>query len=109
MAYSIHSKIRLQDKVDSSWHRIANHRAARERIFKAYIGDTYGLSDITSDRIPLNGHALYARAMIQYLAANQPRLKISTDVGPWKPYMQSVGFQGSRVMREEKFGFKQQR
>lgn len=109
MAYSIQSKVRLQDKVDSSWHRLSNHRSARERIFKAYIGDTHGLSDPAANRIPLNGHALYARSLIQYLAAHQPKLLLTTDVGPWKAHMESIGMQASRVMREERFGFKQQR
>lgn len=109
MSYGIHSKLRLPDKVRSCHDRIGNHRLAREKIFRAYLGDTHGLSDISCDRIPLNGHALYARTMIQFLAAHQPRLKISTDVGPWKPHMETIGFQASRVMRDEKFGFKQQR
>lgn len=109
MAYSIHSKVRLQDKVDSCWHRISNHRTVRERIWKAYIGDTHGLSAPGADRIPLNGHALYARSLIHYLAAHQPKLLISTDVGPWKAHTESVEFQASRVMREQRFGFKQQR
>ena len=86
-----------------------NHRSARKRIWDAYIGDTHGLSPSGANRIPLNGHALYARALLQFLAAHQPKIKISTDVGPWKPHMHSVGVQSSRVMREQMFGFKQQR
>lgn len=109
MGYSIISKSRLVDKVDSSWHRLSNHRLARERIFKAYLGDTHGLSAPNADRIPLNGHALYARSLIQYLAATQPKLKLSTDIGPWKPRMKPLSFQATRVMRDERFGFKQQR
>lgn len=101
--------MRLSDAVRSCHDRIGNHRAARERIIKAYIGDTHGLADPGCDRIPLNGHALYARTLIQFLAANQPKMKISTDVGPWKPHMETTGFQASRVMRDERFGFKQQR
>lgn len=101
--------MRLQDKVDSDWNRISGHRLAREKIFKAYIGDTYGLSSSMSDRTPLNGHALYARSLILYLAAHQPKPLITTDVGPWKQYMESIGIQVARVMREQHFGFKQQR
>src|SRR3990172_9076100 len=104
MAYSIHTKTKLPDKVQSCWQRISNHRGARERIWKAYIGDTYGLSAPGSDRIPLNGHALYARSMIQYLAASQPKVLISTDVGPWKPDMESVEYETTSLMKDERFG-----
>jgi len=109
MSYGIHVKARLQDKVDSAWHRIANHRSARERIWRSYIGDNHGLSMPGSRSVPLNGHALYVRSLIQFLAAHQPKLMISTDVGPWKASMESLEYQASRVMREERFGFKQQR
>lgn len=105
----VHSKMRLQDKVDSSWHRMDNHRSTRKQIWNAYVGDTHGLAPSGSNRTPLNGHALYARAILQFLAAHQPRLKISTEVGPWKPYMAAVSAQASRVMRDNKFGFVQQR
>jgi len=109
MGYGIHAKQKLRDKVESSWNRLSNHRVARERIWKAYIGDTHGLSPAGASRIPLNGHALYARVLIQYLAANQPKVMISTDVGPWKASMESLEYQVTRVMKEERFGFKQQR
>lgn len=105
----IHSNTRLQDKVESDWHRVRGHRAAREKIWKAYIGDTYGLSPPNSDRIPLNGHALYARSLILFLAAHQPKPLITTDVGPWKRHTESLETQVARVMREQRFGFKQQR
>ena len=105
----IHTNTRLQDKVDSDWQAISGHRLARKKVWKAYIGDTYGLSPPLSDRTPLNGHALYARSLILYLAAHQPKPLITTDVGAWKRHTESIEIQVSRVMREQHFGFKQQR
>lgn len=107
--FSVHKKMRLRDKVSSSWHRIGNHRAARERIWKAYIGDTYGLSQVNDERVPLNGHALYVRSLLLHLAAHQPKLLLNTNIGPWKPLMEMLAFQASNAMRRERFGSKQQR
>src|SRR3990172_1666385 len=109
MAYSIHTKIKLSEKVQAAWRRLDRHRSAREKIWRAYVGDSHGLSPMGGTQIPLNGHALYARALLQFLAAHQPRLRVSTDVGSWKPRMELVGRQATRVMKEERFGFKQQR
>jgi len=109
MTPAIHSKNRLQDRVDTCWVDIEGHRLARREIFKAYIGDNYGLSPSGQNRVALNGHALYARSLLLYLAAHQPGLLINTDVGPWKKYMEAVRFQTANVMRSQRFGFKQQR
>lgn len=92
----------------TSFRNLSNHRIAYEKIWKAYIGSHYGLSVWDGKRTPLNLHAMYGRALVQYLAAHQPKLLISTNVGPWKEWMEEVEYEVSSVMKEEDMGRKQQ-
>lgn len=105
----IHSKRKFQDRVEDCFQQLSSDRKMYDKIFRSYIGGTHGLSSFAASRVPLNEHVMLARAMIQYLAANQPKVLLTTEVGRWKPRMEGLQFQVSRVMKGQHFALRQQR
>lgn len=99
----------MPDRIQSCWQNLSTHRAVREKLVRTYIGPTHGLANQLAETTPLNFYAIYTRTLLQYLAAHQPKVRITTDVGPWKAWMELVAFQVSRVMRDVNFESKQQR
>ena len=93
----------LRDGVDSSRRKLASFRQNRLAAIRQYVGKNYSEFG-TVDKVPIDFLELAVNIYLQYLAAEQARILVTTEPRDLKPLALKLELDTNRLLTRLKFG-----